>query len=256
MSGFPPPDPGFCVCGRPLPADALSEWACSEVCQSAWMHHHADPDVYPHPKVIREAADQRAAEGFRDRPVRVHVPGPAGDRLTSSGLVGEGTEINVDGETYVRVGGHWLPAGAWTPVREGLVEQAGYRRWCPHCRQRVDSAIYPASDRQECAVCGHLWQGRPLLGQFERRGEPWPGMRMRLFDGQRSAVALLAERFLTVADTPLGDADAAILARWWLRLERQLCGGYADADQPDARQQRRQQRRLARDRHFCADLAP
>lgn len=55
---------GECVCGRPLPATAVSDWACSEPCQSAWLHHALDPEVYPSPREIRAAAD-RAAERAR-----------------------------------------------------------------------------------------------------------------------------------------------------------------------------------------------
>jgi hypothetical protein len=203
------------------------------------MQHNADPD-YPHPREIREAAAARAVAGHQPRPPRVDLP------------VAEGTEIDVDGQPFVRVGAHWQPAGMWEVLRGGIAELAVYRRWCPNCRQRVDSLIYPADDRQECAACGHQWSGRPLLGQIEQRGEPWPSLRMRLFDGQRSAVFVFHEQALGVAEQGLVDSGRAQL--WWLRLERQLCGGYADLDQPDDRQRERQERRLRRDWHFCVDL--
>jgi len=246
VTTYPPPEPGFCVCGRRLPEEPLSDWACSEPCQSAWLHHNADPDVYPHPREIRESVEQRAAgiaiavERAQSNERRFAVPGP----------VPEGTEINVDGEPFVRVGAHWQPAGMWEVRRDGSAEQLAYRRWCPRCHQRVDSLLYPATDRQECAQCGHQWPGRPLLGQIEQRGAPWPGFRMRLFDGQRSAVFVFHEDALL--DGPL--LDPVRVAQFWLRLERQLCGGYADIDQPDEQQLRRQARRLRQGAVFCEDL--
>lgn len=243
MTAYPPPEPGFCVCGRPLGERPLSDWACSEPCQSAWLHHNADPEVYPHPREIREAVARRAAMLPRAE--------ANAQRYAVGGPIPEGTEINVDGEPFVRVGAHWQPAGMWEVVRGGIAATGAYRRWCPRCRQRVESLLYPATDRQECAACGHQWEGRPLLGQFERRGAPWPGMRLRLFDGQRSAVFEFHEQALP-ADSGF---DFDRLARWWLRLERQLCGGYADLDQPDDRQRARQERRLRRDWHFFADLS-
>jgi hypothetical protein len=244
VTAYPPPEPGFCVCGRQLDERPLSEWACSEPCQSAWLHHNADPEVYPHPREIRESAERRAG---------LVAAAVTARRFAEPGPVPEGTEINVDGEPFVRVGAYWRPAGMWEVLRAGLAETAAYRRWCPRCRQRIDSVLYPATDRQECAVCGHQWPGRPLLGQIERRGDPWPGMRMRLFDGQRSAVFTFHEQALNA------EAEAVFagrVERWWLRLERQLCGGYADVDQPNPQQMDRQERRLRRARIYCEDLAP
>lgn len=240
MTDRPPPDPGFCVCGKELPEQPLSDWACSEPCQSAWMQHHADPG-YPHPRDIRDAAARRAAGLRRPRPP-----------VAVEQAIAEGTEIDVDGHAFVRVGIHWQPAGMWHVFRDGIADIGAYRRWCPRCQQRVDSLIYPATDRQECASCGHQWPGRPLLGQFERRDGPWPGVRIRLFDGQRSAVFAFFEEALAAFPDTAVDVDR--LGRWWLRLERQLCGGYADADEPDDRQRLRQERRLRRDWHFCVDL--
>lgn len=52
---------GECVCGRPLPAAAVSDWACSEPCQSAWLHHALDPTNYPSPREIRASADRAIA---------------------------------------------------------------------------------------------------------------------------------------------------------------------------------------------------
>lgn len=235
----PPPDPGFCVCGRPLPEERLSDWACSEVCQSAWMQHNTNPD-YPHPRDIREAAARRAA----GTPPREHLP--------AARRVAEGTEIDVDGQLFVRVGTYWQPAGMWEVLRGGIADVATYRRWCPRCVARVDSLIYPADNRQECAQCGHQWPGRPLLGQIEQRGEPWPSLRMRLFDGQRSALFVFHEQALGAA--PLAGVDAGRVALWWLRLERQLGGGYADADLADERLRQLREGRQQRTAQFCTDL--
>ncbi len=242
MTGYPPPEEGFCVCGRPLPDQPLSDWACSEPCQAAWFHHHADPE-YPHPRQIREAAD-RALEEARAQAVARRAGTPVVD------TVAEGTEINVDGHAFVRVGAHWQPAGMWVPLNDELGDAARHRRWCPTCRERVDSQLYPGNNQQECTVCGHHWPGRPLLGWVEERGAPWPGIRLLLSDGQRSATRSFTQQEVESAG-PVVMADR--LNRSWLRLERQLCGGYADADQPDDRQRRRQQRRVARDWHLCVD---
>jgi len=77
---------------------------------------------------------------------------------------------------------------------------------------------------------------------------------MRLFDGQRSAVFTFHEQALATAAGGTVRLDADRVARWWLRLERQLCGGYADVDQPDAQQIRQQARRLRHGAVFCEDL--
>jgi hypothetical protein len=240
VTTYPPPEEGFCVCGRPLPEQPLSDWACSEPCQSAWFHHHADPE-YPHPREIRQAAEQALTEARA-----LGTPRRAGPGDT----VAEGTEIDVDGHAYVRVGSYWQPAGMWTPLRDALGEAARYRRWCPVCRRRVDSQLYPASDVQECTTCQHQWDGRPLLGWVETRDAPWPGIRLLLSDGQRSTARAFSHE-------EVGSAGAVAMAdrlnRSWLRLERQLCGGYADMDQPDDRQRRRRDRRVAQDWHLCMD---
>jgi len=238
VTGHPPPEEGFCVCGRPLPEQPVSDWACSEPCQSAWLHHHADPG-YPHPREIREAAD-RALE-TASTAVRSVV-------LSVDSLAAAGTEITVD--PFVPAAGHWQPAGMWTPLQDALGDAARYRRWCPACRGRRDSQLYPDSNRQECATCGHRWPGRPLLGWVETRGAPWPGIRLLLSDGQRSAAMAFSPEEVQAA----GDRMAERLLRSWLRLERQLCGGYADVDQPTERQQQRAARQLQRGWHAYADL--
>lgn len=233
---------GQCVCGRRIPERSPSDWACSEVCQAAWQHHQADPQ-YPHPRDIRAAVQARLAG------VRLDA---AHDRETAAGLpaVAEGTEIDVDGQPYVRVGAHWQPAGQWTPAHG--YTSCTYDRWCPACRRRVASLIYPADDQQECAECGHRWAGRPLLGAIELRGEPWPALRLRLSDGQRSVSTMfsLEETRQVFGDEQLMSERVA----WcWLRMERQLGGGYADQDEPGERQRRRQQRRLNRVWHLHVD---
>jgi hypothetical protein len=225
------------VCGRKLPEQPLSDWACSEPCQSAWMHHQANPE-YPHPRDIRAAAERQQTP-----------PAAAPARAVLGQPVTEGTEINVDGQPFVRVGAHWRPAGMWAPAHDRF-PRAVYLRWCPTCQARVDTVLYPASDQQECQACGYHWPGRPLLGWVQARGAPWPGVRQLLSDGQRSATITFTEQEIAAAgDLVMADR----MQRGWLRLERQLCGGYADIDQPDERQQRRQGRRLRADWHMCAN---
>ncbi len=236
---------GQCVCGRDLPEHALSDWACSEPCQSAWLMHHTNP-TYPHPREIRAAAEARLARG------PTPVPDPGGLMTTTRpGMIPDGTEITVDGNPFVRVGSHWRPAGMWTPDPDQPAGIVRYRRWCPNCQDRQGSLIHPDDDRQECASCGFRWPGRPLLGEVESRGAPWPGIRLRLFDGHRSAVAMLPDHAVQQA----GDQLAEMSQRAWLRLERRLCGGYADADQPTEQQQRRALRQLRRAWHPCTDRA-
>lgn len=227
-----PPD-GECVCGRRLPDGSPSDWACSEVCQSAWLHHNADPD-YPHPRDIRAAAEQRAAQNRRLSPA-----GP------TSATIADGTEIGAACNPYVRVGACWQPAGMWTP--QGVTST--YRRWCPQCRTRTETLLLigpPGDrDRQRCDQCEQVWPGRPLVGVVETRSDPWPALRLRLSDGHLSVSAAFSmeESAQIFGDHP---TMADRVGRCWLRLERQLCGGYADQDQPDQRQQQRQARRLAR----------
>lgn len=228
---------GVCVCGTVLDGAAPSDWVCSEVCQDAWFHHQADPE-YPHPRDIRAAANAARAT----MPIGAERPA-----APSPATVAEGTEIAVDGSRYVRVGSHWQPAGMWTPLRDQLAADVGYRRWCPPCGIRVPSSIYPANDQQECDVCGHQWPGRPLLGEVETRGQPWPGIRMRLTDGHRSTVVVFSPQEVAAG----GDRTVQRMRRAWLRLERQLCGGYADVDQPDQQQQQRRRRRLQRAWHLA-----
>jgi hypothetical protein len=229
---------GQCVCGRPLPADPLSDWACSEPCQSAWLHYQADPEVYPHPREIRAAAEARAA-GLR----RTVPPAPAAVR--------DGTEIDVDGQSYVRVGAHWQPAGMWAPLRTELADAAQYRRWCPQCRDRRATTLLtgprggPFEQMQFCGVCDHRWLGVPLVGVVEVRGDPWPGIRLRLSDGSRSTTSTFSEYEIAAAGVSLVER----IERCWLRLERRLCGGYSDVDQPSEQQRAHAGRRVARSWH-------
>jgi hypothetical protein len=221
---------GQCVCGRDLPQDCPSSWACTEMCQAAWLHHHANPD-YPHPRQIREAAEARAAFARPRTAVRVQVPEG----------VAPGTEICVDGQSYVRVGAHWRPAGMWGPAPGDVAEPVAYQRWCPVCRCRRPSRL--DGDRQVCGQCGHVWAGRPLVGTVETRGQPWPALRLRLSDGQRSIVHAFTEAEVLHMTGPL---MLDRLRAAWLRMERRLCGGFADVDEPDERQRRQQQLALAR----------
>lgn len=238
------PQVGECVCGRPIPAGSPSDWACSEVCQAAWTHHHADP-AYPHPRQIRAAVEARQGE--------LSAAGRATPAVVGELDAGDG--ISVGGRRFVRVGGHWQPDGMWTPADAGLADRAGYRRWCPRCQSRRTAVTVsgpPGSTHatgQLCAACDHHWPGLPLTGVLEQRGRPWPGLRMRLSDGQRSVTA-----WFTAAQM---DDDRIVerINSGWLPLERQLCGGYADADQPDQHQLQRRQRRLDRGWHLHLDLS-
>lgn len=236
---------GQCVCGRRLSSSGPSDWACSEPCQSAWFQHQADPD-YPHPREIRARVMLRP-------PTPAPFPGPPPARELR---VPDGTCIDVDGQPYVRVGSHWQPAGMWETFDQ-VASPARYERWCPQCARRVPSSI--AGDetrvetlRQTCQVCGHEWSGRTLTGQIEYREAPWPGMRLRLSDGQRSVMTAFSAQELTTIADPGWDR----IANAWLRMERQLCGGYADIDQPDDRQQRRRARRLITDWHIHVHANP
>ncbi len=247
MTG-PPPD-GMCVCGRDLPAGCPSDWACSELCQSAWIHHQANPE-YPHPRQIREAIEARAARArAAAQQIRDECAGPAP-------VIRSGTEVDTDDGPYVRVGSHWRPAGLWTPLPDGesdLVSSVAYRRWCPQCRLRRDARTVPApglpgsghrwaSQQQKCVACDHVWPGLPLVGIIESRGEPWPALRLRLTDGNRSATITFSERQVQRA----GEMMVNRMRRNWLRLERQLGGGYADADEPSPTQLARAARRRRR----------
>lgn len=225
---------GECVCGRDIPADSPSDWACSEPCQSAWLHHQANPE-YPHPREIRENAEARAAAGRLARPPFPGRPDPA--------PIADGTEVNTDHGLFVRVGNSWQPAGAWIPLagRAELTAAVAYQRWCPQCRARRDSQIEanmagPAEGRrwdfqqqQTCLTCEHVWAGRPLVGVIETRGEPWPALRLRLTDGYRSVSLTLSDRHLTQPDDQVLNRQHPV---WWQRLERQLGGGICDADEP------------------------
>jgi hypothetical protein len=122
------PPVGVCVCGQPLPEQGPSDWACSEPCQTARLHHQTNPE-YPHPREIREAAEARLAQ--IKAATRRHVGPPVG--------IPDGAEVDADDGSYVRVGGCWVPAGMWAPIspRHVQYQRAGavwYRRWCPVCR--------------------------------------------------------------------------------------------------------------------------
>jgi hypothetical protein len=95
---------------------------------------------------------------------------------------------------------------------------------------------------QTCNECRHTWDGRPLHGLIETRAEPWPALRLRLTDDLRSSTITFSEQQVQRAGEHLADR----LRRGWLRLERQLCGGYADADQPTSAQLARAARARAR----------
>lgn len=233
---------GMCVCGRDIPDVSPSDWACSEPCQTAWLHHQANPQ-YPHPREIRAAAEQRLAEQRRNPPPFPGRPGGGGPLPP----IPDGTEVNTDHGPYVRVRNMWHPAGMWLLLsrHDELTDQVAYRRWCPHCQARRDSRIDvnpdprnvdPATEtdrwefqQQTCTTCGHTWQGRPLVGVIESRGEPWPALRLRLTDGYRSAATTFGERDIANVDSA---RLTERLRRSWLRLERQLGGGLADADTP------------------------
>jgi hypothetical protein len=130
----------------------------------------------------------------------------------------------------------------WTPAGDPLAGVGAYRRWCPTCRTRRDTMLYENTDTQECVQCGYQWLGRPLLGVVETRGAPWPAVRLRLSDGHRATTL----SFNGSAATVLSDHAAGGLDHAWLRLERELGGGYADLDRVTARRERIRARRLAR----------
>lgn len=218
---------GQCVCGRPLPDEPLSDWACSEPCQSAWLMHQVDP-AYPTPKQIRDAAEARVAEIRRSVPVHME-------------RIPDGREIDVDGDRYVRQDGRWVPAGMWSPLRNDLAQAVQYQRWCPQCRRRRPTVILDGA-RQMCDGCQRQWPGPPLVGVVESRSDPWPGIRLRLSDGSRSTTFMFSEDAIMAA----GPETPAMIERCWLRMERRLCGGYADVDQPSERQLDLAGRRLSR----------
>lgn len=246
---------GQCVCGRPLPDEPLSDWACSEPCQGAWMHHNAAPDMYPHPREIRAAADARMPTTPPERWPMGWPDAAQGPAHT----VRDGTEIEVDGQRYVRDGAHWEPVGMWTPLRTEFADAVEYRRWCPRCRERrsaiqvsgppVSGGMTEHGLTQVCATCDHHWRGRPLVGAVETRSDPWPGLRLRLTDGQRSASTGFTQEEIEAAGVEM----AARIERSWRRLERQLCGGVADVDQADERTLARAGRRVAHAWHLHVD---
>lgn len=229
---------GMCVCGRPIPVVSPSDWACGELCQKAWLLHHADP-TYPHPRIIREGADAAIAARMG------HTPPPAG-RPVHGGYppgalpVPDGAEIDVDGVGYARIGGRWQPTGPWQPLTSDLADAVAYRRWCPHCRVRQPSTIEtdPAGAAQTtvqvCSGCVRAWPGRALVGVVETRGGPWPAIRLRISDGYRSVTHTVSEDAL--ARRRGAGPAVGWLTRHWIRMERDLLGGYTDGDQPTARQ--------------------
>lgn len=211
-----------CPCGRDLPADCPSFYWCSEVCQFAWNLHHSEPDRFPHPRVVRERAEQALTEA-RTRPTtRVAVP-PAVPRRPP--------------ETATPVSGMLM----WAPADDETAAVCAYTRWCPRCeakRQPVavpDPAAFaePASyalleDRplvQECPECHARWSGRPLVGVVEEYHGPGfrDLIRLRLSDGFRSATRLMPRRNLTLWRSP-----AACLELEWEHLEEMLCDGVSD----------------------------
>ena len=252
-------DDGVCVCGRDMPPESPSDWACSEPCQSAWLHHQANPQ-YPHPREIRENAEARAAAGRLNAPP---FPGRAAGGGACLPPIADGTEVHTDTGPYVRVGNAWQPAGMWTPAagNPDLVRAVAYQRWCPQCRTRRDSQIVVNRDApadgerwdfqtQTCTTCGHVWRGRPLVGVIESRGEPWPALRLRLSDGYRS----VATTFPEPAPEVVGAGGLVErLQRTWPRLERQMGGGFCDADQPTRSQLVRADRARRRQWDVTAD---
>lgn len=231
---------GVCVCGRAIPESSPSDWACDQDCQSAWLMHQANPD-YPHPRLIRAGADARARSASLT----------AGEELLASAEppapVAEGTQIDVDGTGFVRVGVHWQQTGPWSPLRSDLATALEYLRWCPSCRQRRRHELHQSTTPgapegwQQCADCAYQWPGRPLVGVIETRGEPWPGIRMRLTDGYRSATHSLSEADLV--RMPANASSVETLAGFWVRLERDLSNvGRNDQDQAEGRPARRSRR--------------
>lgn len=228
---------GVCVCGRVIPPESPSDWSCRELCQSAWMMWRANPD-YPHPREIRAAADRalRVAAGQASTR-RSAVPPPADGGLVSGpDTVEQGTEIDVDGVGFVRVGVHWQQTGPWSQRHGELAEALEYQRWCPTCRCRQGSELHQSLSPdappgwQQCTTCGYQWPGRPLVGVVETRGDPWPGIRLRLTDGFRSTTRTVSEDTLAVMSAGGPEQVVVSLARHWIRLERHLSGGYADQD--------------------------
>lgn len=220
---------GMCVCGREIPAGWLSDWACSEVCQSAWQAWQADPG-YPHPREIRARADARQHHSAPE-PGQGCIEGPPPE---------DGTQIDVDGTGFVRVGSFWQQTGPWSPLQDELGAALEYMRWCPQCRHRRRYSLHhsdtPGTPEgwQQCDDCAYQWPGRPLVGLVETRGDPWPGIRMRITDGYRSATHTVTHRELALLSTAAARPAGQILAAHWIRLERDLSDqGRNDQDQAD-----------------------
>jgi hypothetical protein len=176
---------GACVCGEPIPDTSPSDWACGELCQAAWMQHHANPE-YPHPRDIR----QSMRENLRRPAAQLMVPAATIDREPVA--IAEGVEISVDGQGFVRIAGRWQQTGQWHPLQGRVADAMAYLRWCPQCRQPRRYRIHvplenPTTRNQTCRECHFAWPGKPVIGIVEWRGEPWPALRMRLSDGERSA---------------------------------------------------------------------
>ncbi len=94
---------------------------------------------------------------------------------------------------------------------------------------------------QECGGCDYRWPGRPLVGVIETRGEPWPGIRLRLTDGVRSAAHAVSERELHLMSTEAVRPVPDILAAHWIRLERELSAtGRAEHEPAGPRRRARQ----------------
>lgn len=231
---------GVCVCGHDIPPESPSDWVCGELCQAAWMMWRANPD-YPHPREIRAAAERAVVQ--RSTPTA-----PAqGGLIRGPVTVEQGTEIDVDGTGFVRIGACWQQTGPWSVLDNDLADALEYQRWCPRCRQRRPSEFHESLSLnappgwQQCTTCGYQWPGRPLAGVIETRGDPWPGIRLRLTDGFRSATHTVSEESL---NDPRGRPVAEVLARHWIRLERDLSGGYADQDPAPRRARARGQARM------------
>lgn len=212
---------GMCVCDRPIPAGWPSDWACSEVCQAAWWAWQSNPD-YPHPREIRAQVVARLGRPPAPTPAQGCIEGPPAP---------DGTQIDVDGTGYVRVGSFWQQTGPWSPLQDELGAALEYMRWCPRCEHRRRYSLHHSDTPgappgwQQCDDCAYQWPGRPLIGLVETRGSPWPGIRMRLTDGYRSATHTVSHRELGLLTTTAARPAGQILAAHWIRMERDLSAG-------------------------------
>jgi hypothetical protein len=230
-----------CPCGRELPADCPSFYWCSEACQFAWNLHESEPDRFPHPRVIRERAENVPAQQPAAHP---HMPvvRPAAPRRPA--------------EPATPVSG----VLAWAPADDETAAVCAYTRWCPQCeakRPPVTGADVGATsepigyalleDRplvQECSECRTRWTGRPLVGVVEEYHGPAfrDLIRLRLTDGFRSATRLISRRTIE-----LWRAPAACLELEWEHLEEMLCDGVSDRRRQESQAGYRRARALAWD---------